>query len=159
MYLLVNYDKCTGCGLCELACSFHHENIFAPSLSRIVVLRRYMQGIFIPLNCAQCEEPMCEQTCPLGAVSRNSDTGALEVDDDKCQGCKMCLLVCPLGGMGFNKAKGIAVKCDLCGGEPECVNFCPTGALEIIEDEQTIRIKKQKSLKRMSEALASLAKQ
>jgi Fe-S-cluster-containing hydrogenase component 2 len=118
-----------------------------------------MQGIFIPLNCAQCEEPMCEQTCPLGAVSRNSDTGALEVDDDKCQGCKMCLLVCPLGGMGFSKTKGIAVKCDLCGGEPECVNFCPTGALEIIKDEQTIRIKKQTSLKRMSEALASLAKQ
>jgi len=157
MFLFINPEKCTGCGLCELACSFQHENIFAPSLARISVLRRYKQGVFIPINCAQCEDPICETTCPLGAISRNLETGALEVNDDKCQGCKMCLLVCPLGGMGFNKKKVIAIKCDFCGGEPECIKFCPTGALEIIEDEQMVRIKKKKSLKRMAEVLASLA--
>lgn len=157
MYLLIDPDKCTGCGLCELACSFKHENIFAPSRSRIGVLRRYYQGVFIPLNCTQCEEPLCEPTCPVGAITRNPETGALEVDEERCQGCKMCLLVCPLGGMGFSKTKGVAVKCDYCGGDPECVKFCATAALEIIQDEQMIQVRKKKSLKRMSEALAGLA--
>ncbi|MFH1581951.1 MAG: 4Fe-4S dicluster domain-containing protein [Pseudomonadota bacterium] len=156
MYLLTNPDKCTGCVLCELACSFHNENIFSPSLSRISVFRQYMKGVFIPLSCAQCEAPMCEPTCPLGAISKNTATGAWEVNVDRCQGCKMCLLVCPLGGMGFNKEKGVALKCDFCGGNPECVIFCPTGALEIIEDEQLAVIKKKKSLKRMAEVLTSL---
>jgi Fe-S-cluster-containing hydrogenase component 2 len=157
VYLLIDPDKCTGCGLCELACSFHNENIFAPSLSRISVLRRYMKGVFIPLSCVQCEEPMCESACPLGAISQNTATGAREVNADQCQGCKMCLLVCPLGGMGFNMEKGVAIKCDFCGGKPECVDFCPTGALEIIEDEQLAVIKKKKSLKRMADVLDSLA--
>ena len=59
MYLYIDPDKCTGCGLCELACSFQHEKYFSPSLSRIGVLRNHQKGIFIPLNCTQCEESQC----------------------------------------------------------------------------------------------------
>ena len=159
MYLYIDPDKCTGCGLCELACSFHHEKYFAPSLSRIGVLKNHQKGIFIPLNCTQCEEPICALTCPLGAITRNPKTGALEVNNDRCQGCKMCILVCPLGGIEFNKTRGIAVKCDLCDGEPECVKFCATGALEIIHDEQLTQIKKKKSFMRIAQKLKFLSGQ
>ena len=42
-------------------------------------------------------------------------------------------MACPFGNISFSSAKRVAVKCDLCGGEPECVTFCPTKALEFKE--------------------------
>ena len=35
--LYMNVDECTGCHQCEMACSYHHENVFNPSKSRIKI--------------------------------------------------------------------------------------------------------------------------
>ena len=42
--LTFNYEKCTGCRACELACSFHKEGVFAPSKSRIKIVRIDEEG-------------------------------------------------------------------------------------------------------------------
>jgi Fe-S-cluster-containing hydrogenase component 2 len=47
----------------------------------------------------------------------------------------MCAMVCPFGTIEFSTIERRAVKCELCDGEPECVKFCVTGALQFKEPE------------------------
>jgi Fe-S-cluster-containing hydrogenase component 2 len=120
-------NKCMGCHSCELACSFKHEKIFNPQLARIFV---EIDGPFhFPLTCSQCENPWCASICPKNAITRNLETGAMEVDQKLCVGCRMCTMACPFGLiiMGLDQK---AVKCNLCSGDPECVKACTYGALQ-----------------------------
>ena len=36
-YVMINNKKCTGCHMCELACSAWHEGAFRPSVARLHV--------------------------------------------------------------------------------------------------------------------------
>ncbi|WP_367883613.1 4Fe-4S binding protein [Thermococcus peptonophilus] len=40
------------------------------------------------------------------------------VDDEKCIRCKMCTLVCPIGGVLYDYINHQMIRCDLCGGDP-----------------------------------------
>jgi carbon-monoxide dehydrogenase iron sulfur subunit len=53
-----------------------------------------------------------------------------------CAGCKMCLLACPSGSIHFDPDAQVSRKCDLCGGDPSCVKFCISGALQFLEEEE-----------------------
>jgi Fe-S-cluster-containing dehydrogenase component len=75
----------------------------------------------------QCEVPYCASVCPSKAISKNPETGVVKVSKKKCTGCKACLTACPFGAMGF--VENVAIKCDLCGGHPSCVEFCQAKAL------------------------------
>lgn len=136
--LVIDIDKCTGCGMCELMCSFKHHGEFNPTKSYIHVNLFLEQGIAIPVTCYQCEEPYCGKICPAGAITTEKDeaTGAtlVTVSEEKCVGCKMCMLACPFGNIVVSD-KGYAEKCNLCGGEPECVKFCFTKAIRFVEPE------------------------
>lgn len=83
--------------------------------------------------CAQCSEPACEASCPTGAITKNPETGIVKINQTKCLGCGLCSLVCPYGGIEYNPATKFTVKCDLCGGDPECVKACPHGVLKLID--------------------------
>lgn len=85
-----------------------------------------------PVVCEQCENPYCQNVCPTGAIRLNEKTGAREVDHEACIGCGLCAKYCPRGVIFLDPDLGKAVKCDLCGGDPECVAACPTNALEVI---------------------------
>jgi Fe-S-cluster-containing hydrogenase component 2 len=39
-------------------------------------------------------------------------------------------MTCPFGVISINPDKKEMIKCDLCEGNPQCVKWCPTGALE-----------------------------
>ena len=67
--------------------------------------------------------------CKTGALSRN-DQGGVAVAKAKCIGCRMCVMACPFGNIGYNRVSRASFKCDQCGGDPECVKWCPTQALE-----------------------------
>jgi NAD(P)H-nitrite reductase large subunit/Pyruvate/2-oxoacid:ferredoxin oxidoreductase delta subunit len=69
--------------------------------------------------------------CKSGALARDPDTGAIRCDEDRCVGCWMCVMVCPLSSLRPS-GDGVAAKCDLCAdrGEPVCVAACPTQALQ-----------------------------
>jgi Fe-S-cluster-containing hydrogenase component 2 len=130
--IVVHQERCTACRECEVACSFEHEGRFVPALSRIRVNDLYEEQFYLPLTCVHCADAPCAQVCPTVAIQRQPD-GQIAVIDARCIGCKMCLLACPFGVMGFHAAKGIAHNCDLCGGDPQCVAFCVPHALEYAE--------------------------
>ncbi len=143
----VDIDKCTGCGTCELQCSFRHHGEFNPLKSRIHKTLYLEQAIAIPILCRQCEDPWCARVCPAGAISKGIDhlSGAtvVTVDDGKCVGCKMCVLACPYGCISVGDA-GVAEKCDLCSGVPQCVKFCARGALSFSDATDDILDRKDK---------------
>ena len=57
-----NSDLCTGCHACEIACSYHHFQIFSRKLSSIHVTRQENTGIFnIKINDRNDEKrPICD---------------------------------------------------------------------------------------------------
>lgn len=71
MKVLISLDKCVGCRICELACSFVLKGSFNPSGSNIRVYFRDDGGLSIevPSDCV-CEEkgPLCVDMCPTRAI-------------------------------------------------------------------------------------------
>lgn len=127
--LLVNWEKCTGCRACETLCSFRHTESFSGEDSRIRIEKNELQGDDIPYVCRQCGNASCVEACPTEALSRDAQTKAVLVDEEKCTGCKLCSQVCPFNSISFHRETGKALICDLCGGEPACVQRCPVGAI------------------------------
>jgi len=135
--LLIDPEKCTSCLQCELACSFENEGIFNPAKSRIKIFE-FEHGLrSIPYTCTQCEEAWCLHACPVEAININSATGAKEIDNALCVGCKVCTIACPFGTVNYNVDTGKVIKCDLCGGNPQCAEACPTGAIVYVDANWT----------------------
>ncbi|MFC1953824.1 4Fe-4S dicluster domain-containing protein [Chloroflexota bacterium] len=104
-------------------------------MSRIKIVRDEEFGNNLVSLCIQCAEEYCVESCPLDAISRDSNTGVVLVDENSCNGCEACIVACPIGGFSYNKEKQVVLKCDLCGGDPKCVEFCSRGALTVNDTE------------------------
>ncbi|UCC45828.1 MAG: 4Fe-4S dicluster domain-containing protein [Candidatus Zixiibacteriota bacterium] len=126
---VVTPNLCTGCRTCELACAFSHSVNGKPGLSRIYPLSAGTDEAWVPVVCLQCENAACVKACLVDAIARNPETGALELDYDRCVRCMACVAACPFGCSLPDDQHSLVVKCDLCGGEPVCAMFCPTKAL------------------------------
>ena len=83
--------------------------------------------------CRQCISPECLFVCPKEAIYLDPKTKARVVDEKKCIGCGTCAKNCPWGMIQVNPETKKAVKCDFCGGNPQCVEWCPTDAITIKE--------------------------
>jgi Fe-S-cluster-containing hydrogenase component 2 len=130
----VDPTKCTGCRDCEVACSEKHTLENNPDLSRIHILDLDNGNDFhLPTTCQHCEDPPCRAACTENAIYLDPVLGRVLIDQDLCIGCKMCYSACPTGAMGFDDVRGRAFKCDLCGGNPECVRVCEPKALSYSE--------------------------
>ncbi len=67
----IDMDKCIGCGKCERECPYH----------------------------AIAYQPVpCEEACPVGAISKDSE-GVEHIDDEKCIHCGKCITSCPFGAV------------------------------------------------------------
>ena len=150
--LAINYQKCTGCRLCELVCSVMHDGVSNPARSRIKVMKWEAEGLYIPMSCQQCEDAPCMNVCPVKAISRDEDFDFLKVDYDVCIGCRSCVTVCPFGAMNYNVIDKKVFKCDLCGGKPQCVRFCDMKAVDYVEADSLSQSKKKDAAKRLSAA-------
>ena len=128
---LVTYpEKCTGCRLCSLACSLKKFGECNPRRAAITVVRDEFKRYEYPIVCSQCEDPVCLRYCHQNAYSLND--GVIVRDEDRCIGCRLCAAVCPFNAITvFDKE---IVKCDLCSGDPECVKYCSTGAVQYVEE-------------------------
>lgn len=124
-------NKCRGCFSCVITCSTWNFGIGDLEISRIKVAPFPREAFFVPIACLQCETPYCSQVCPVKALVKNSDTGVVELQKEKCIGCKLCAMVCPFGNITF--VNGYPSKCDLCGGDPSCVKACRWEALKFVE--------------------------
>lgn len=149
--LVIDISKCTGCGYCELICSFAHHDEFNPRKSRVRVHVFLEKAMAVPVVCYQCEDPWCVKACPAGALRIETDaklgTRMVTVDKSCCVGCKMCTLACPFGCVVVTD--GTAEKCDLCGGTPQCVTVCRSKALQFIEAEAAVAVKKMNVAERL----------
>jgi NAD(P)H-nitrite reductase large subunit/Fe-S-cluster-containing hydrogenase component 2 len=135
--LIFNRERCLACRACELACSVAHsrsgqlETAIAEELppKRRVTVAAGKDGIEA-LRCEQCAEPLCAFSCKSGALHRDPISGWIALEESRCVGCFMCLMVCP-HGIRPDPATDHVVRCDVCLGReiPACVAACPTGAL------------------------------
>ncbi|MDN5347558.1 MAG: anaerobic carbon-monoxide dehydrogenase iron sulfur subunit [Clostridia bacterium] len=120
---------CTGCRTCELICSYRHGAPgFNPALSRIRIKNRGMEKEN-PVFCRQCPRPKCMESCPSGALTQDPKTGVITLDPELCNACGTCIRMCPFGAMAAHPETGLPLICDLCGGEPACVTYCPNEVL------------------------------
>ncbi len=122
--------KCIGCRTCELSCTFVHSDPAGTLARSRVKVHDMGEETFIPVLCLQCEVAGCVKACPVAALTRNEETGAIEVDYEKCVRCMACVAACPFGNMLVEPEDGSVIKCDVCKGRPACAMFCPTKALE-----------------------------
>ncbi|MEW6039911.1 MAG: 4Fe-4S dicluster domain-containing protein [Elusimicrobiota bacterium] len=143
--LVIDVSKCTGCRMCELSCSVNKEKRIAPHLGRVNVFSDWENGLSTPVVCYQCVDAVCMKVCPVGALSRDSRTNAVVLDEKICIGCRQCTVACPFGGIVFSSEKQKILKCDLCNGQPVCVTFCPTGAIKY-EVPQKAGLSKRRSI-------------
>jgi len=155
--LMVNYDKCTGCRLCEMVCSVLHEGVSNPSKGRIKCVKWEWEGRYVPMICQQCVDAPCMNVCPAKAIYRDETLNRVMVDQELCIGCRMCVAACPFGAMGFNPDTKKVFKCDMCDGDPQCVRFCETHAIEYVEVSEVNRIKQTNAAEKFSNVLEKVA--
>jgi Fe-S-cluster-containing hydrogenase component 2 len=127
--LAIEPQKCNGCRLCEIACSLFHCGEVDIARSRIHIMEWNKERNFLPVLCQHCADAPCRAACPKEAISWRDDWGRVVIDYNRCVSCQMCLAACPFGAIGFDKAREVVFKCDLCDGQPQCVSFCEPGAL------------------------------
>ena len=139
----VNEEVCIGCCLCEVYCQLKHAKskdlikaFNRESPKPLPRLRIEKKGeISFSIRCQQCEDAPCVHACLTGALSRDSNSGVVNVDEESCIGCWTCMLVCPFGAIRQDTQRGKSIKCDLCPEEdmPVCVTNCPNEALVYVE--------------------------
>lgn len=138
--LIVDLNQCTGCMACALACSFAKFGVFSPECSRIKIIKLEDSGVDAPLFCQQCEQARCMEACPKDAIVRDGETGIIIIDDEVCDGCGICLPSCQYGTIsmhrGPSKKARLILKCDLCRGDPQCLAWCETGALQYVSVDE-----------------------
>lgn len=128
--VIADSSICRGCATCVAACSLFHGGVSGRNLSRVDISRDFLAGQFVQNVCRQCEGPECMLACPVeGAMYVDTTTGARMIDEDKCIGCGRCVDACQFHAVKLDVQREVALKCDLCGGDPQCVAVCPTGAL------------------------------
>jgi len=81
--LLFNEYLCSGCHTCEIACKQEHGLGVGPRVIRVLEESPY----FKPLFCHHCDDPPCAKACPEDAITKDSETGVVLLDLEKCTGC------------------------------------------------------------------------
>lgn len=155
-FLVLDAEKCRGCLQCVMACSFAKEWLFSLRKARISVIMCASSGMNIPMVCLHCARPLCADICPVGAIRRDETTGAVVLDSERCIGCRMCMIYCPLGGPSIDAEKGVMLKCDLCGGDPECVKHCLHGGLTYVTADEANLAKRRAGARHISELIGKL---
>lgn len=146
--LIITAEKCTGCRHCELVCSFEHEGVFNPELSRIRVIRNDTNGLDYPITCRNCSNCPPTENCPANAL--NKIERGIKVEWRDCIGCGACISQCAYNAIKLNRDNN-PIICDTCDGDPECVKRCPTQAIRF-EDNEFFTEKPDEAFKRMMEA-------
>jgi len=108
--------------------------------ARIQVAKDDKNGISVSIPCSQCDKAPCVEVCPMGANAYVTATAANVINPDKCIGCQMCMMVCPIGAVSKIEKDGrkVIIKCDLCSGDPQCVKYCEPKAIRFDEPQEVV---------------------
>ena len=140
--MLIDIDKCIGCGNCVRACKAENDVLNEPGAFRTWVERYQVHGddfehpivdspnggydgfpaietpddvkvFFVPKLCNHCAHSPCVQVCPVGATFESPD-GVVLIDKARCLGCRYCVQACPYGCRYIDPRTRTADKCTLC---------------------------------------------
>jgi formate dehydrogenase iron-sulfur subunit len=156
----VLYDGtlCIGCRACEEACSkkwgldYNQAVAAEEKLSERKVTAVVTQGDkFARRLCMHCVEPTCASVCPVGAL-RKTPLGPVVYEEDRCMGCRYCMLACPFQVPAYEWSKALpkVSKCDMCyqrqvEAKPTlCSEACPTEATKTGDRDTLIAEAKQR---------------
>jgi phenylacetyl-CoA:acceptor oxidoreductase 27-kDa subunit len=111
--MVVDLSKCVRCYGCVVACRAEHFLPIGIDRPRLVAFEPEKNGTppvvsTFPVRCNQCQEAPCAKVCPTGATHLRED-GIVAVDQDKCVGCRYCVVVCPYQNRAYlakSKDKG-----------------------------------------------------
>ncbi len=149
----VLYDsvRCKGCHGCEIDCADANglaeppkkKDITGPRKTNekwrtVVNTHETSKGkVSVKMQCMHCNEPACAAACLTKAMYKTVD-GPVVWREDKCMGCRYCMVSCPfdMPKFEYNSPKPIIQKCTMCfdtrvsqGEIPACVENCPNEAL------------------------------
>lgn len=141
--ILIYPERCTGCRLCESICVLYNDKLNDLSRSRIRIVKNHPLGLSRPVVCSQCKNPPCGKACPVDAIYKDN-SGCVRIDQESCIGCEACVSACPFGVMMSLPDK--VLKCELCNGDPQCVKYCITNAIEYRDINTVTREKRYQSL-------------
>ena len=127
--ILVRETLCSGCRACEVACVARHEGRFGTASARIKVFKDESLGVDSPRVCRICLDASCVSACPTTALDRHLIARTILLDADQCLCCTACADACSFGVLSVHPRSGLPLFCDLCDGDPACVERCVTGAL------------------------------
>ncbi len=170
--IFIHPERCIGCKHCEVACRLTHsktKNLLDLPTDKTAHKRIFVETtinyLTMPIRCRHCNPALCEQTCPTGAIYRDTKIDAVLVDTSRCIGCAMCAIVCPFDVISFYKDytfnKEVNIKCDFCIDRlsdnqiPACVDACKTNALEFGDINQSINQSRHKALLDLSKILVN----
>jgi menaquinone reductase, iron-sulfur cluster-binding subunit len=115
--MVIDLDRCTGCGNCMLACAVENNIPSAPQEATdrtgVTWMRVYKidndhsfpenRSVYLPLTCQQCDHHTpCESVCPQNAVEYDKETGIIAQIPVRCLGCRYCIAACPYHARYFN---------------------------------------------------------
>jgi molybdopterin-containing oxidoreductase family iron-sulfur binding subunit len=114
--MVIDLDRCTGCGSCMVACAAENNVPSLPEatprtgLTPLLVYRASngkpgpeRREVFLPVMCMQCEhETPCVSVCPQQAVEVDKTTGIVMQMPQRCLGCRYCMAACPYHARYFN---------------------------------------------------------
>ena len=115
--MLIDIDKCTGCGNCAVACHMENNVPFRKDESdkyrNIAWMRVYrvtngaeyphVKTAHFPRPCMQCDHHTpCVSVCPASATNYDENTGIVDQINTRCIGCRYCMAACPYMVRCFN---------------------------------------------------------
>ncbi|MBU0559921.1 MAG: 4Fe-4S dicluster domain-containing protein [Bacteroidetes bacterium] len=149
--ILIDTTLCTGCRTCEEVCleangmqEFEmndsdlekERDTSTDQLTLINLYENEENEIYVKKQCMHCSQPACASACLTKAMLKTKE-GPVIWREDKCMGCRFCMLSCPFDVPKFeyHSANPKIVKCTMCferqqkGGLPACVENCPSEAI------------------------------
>jgi phenylacetyl-CoA:acceptor oxidoreductase subunit 1 len=102
--MVVNLSRCTRCHACVAACRVEHFLPARITWPRLIAWEKETgygpEVTTVPVRCNQCKEAPCVEVCPAKATTKRPD-GIVQVDQNKCVGCRYCVIACPYQNRTF----------------------------------------------------------
>ena len=115
--MVIDLDKCTGCGTCMVACAAENNisvmadesdkerNITWMQLYKITNGKEFphTEVSYFPRPCMHCQHHTpCVSVCPPTATKMDFNTGIVSQIYTRCIGCRYCQAACPYHARYFN---------------------------------------------------------